>query len=157
MNFETELGNILALVGAIIAVVLTCSAASIGTRWVQEAVAGVISEQPDKFGKTLVLQLIPSSAALYGFVVGFLILLNTILAPEGAVPYTTAEGLTLLVTCFAIGIVGFVATLMQAKVCTAGVKMIGRDGTLSGRALTMAVFIELFTLFSLIVSILAVL
>ena len=148
-----EIGNILALVGAVLAVVVTGVGASIGMGWVQQAAAGVVSEQPEKFGKTMVLQLIPSSNALYGFVVGFLIVANTIM---GDTMYSLAGGLAILVLCLAITIVGLVACLFQAKVCTAGVRMIGRDESLSGRALTMAVFIELFALFALIVSILGV-
>jgi len=147
-------GNVLALIGAALAVILTGAGSAIGMSWVQQAAAGVVSESPEKYGKTLILQLIPSSAALYGFVVGFLIMINTIL---GDTIFTQTEGLTILVMSLPIAVVGFIATLGQAKVCAAGVRMIGRNESLSGRALTMAVFIELFTLFALIVSILSVL
>ena len=149
-----ELGNMLAMIGAILAVALTGAGSAIGMSWVQQAAGGMVTEQPEKFGKTLILQLIPSSAALYGFVVGFLVLMQAVLGDGYG--YTAVEGLTILVACLPIAIVGFFATLAQAKVCVSGVRMIGKDESMSGRAITMSVFIELFTLFALIVSVLSV-
>jgi len=147
------MGNIWAILGAALAVFCTGTASSIGTAWVQQAVAGIVSEEPEKYGKTLVLQLIPSSNALYGFVVGFLVVIKVL--GEG---YATAEqGLLVFAFCLPIAIAGVAACLCQAKVCVAGIHMIGKRVELSGRALTMAVFIEFFALLSLIVSILGVL
>ena len=152
-----ELGNVFALIGAALAVLLTGVGAAIGTGIVQQAAAGVVSEKPEKFGKTLILQLIPSSGALYGFVVGFLILTNTPVMGGADAAYSAADGLAILALSLPIAFVGLLATIAQAKVCAAGVRMIGKNDELAGRALTMAVFIELFTLFALIVSILGVL
>ena len=148
------MGNVFALIGAAIAVGLSGIGSGVGMSWVQQAAAGVVSEEPQKFGKTLVLQLIPSSGALYGFVVGFLILNNTVI---GGGLYTPVEGLTILAVSLPIGIVGLFGSLAQSKVCAAGVKMVGRREDLSGRALVMGVFIELFVLFALIISIMGVL
>ena len=129
--------------------------ASIGMAIVQRAAAGLISEQPDKYAKTLVFQLIPTTAALYGFVVAFLIMQNMGMGGESY--YSTQQGLLVLASCFPIGIVGMISSICQARVCAAGIMMIGkREGTY-GRALTMAIFIEFFALLSLMVSVLAVL
>ena len=149
-----DLGNVMALLGAALAVSMTGIGSAVGMSWVQQAAAGVVSEQPQKYGKLLILQLIPSSNALYGFVVGFLIVNTTVL---GGNSYDTASGLMILALCLPIAIVGMVAALCQAKVCAAGVRMVGKREELSGRALTMSVFIELFALFALIVSVLGVL
>lgn len=151
-----ELGNMLALIGAALAVVLTGIGSAVGMSWVQQAAAGVVSEEPEKYGKLLILQLIPSSNALYGFVVGFLVLLQTPIMGGGDA-LSAAQGLEILALCLPIAIVGLVAALAQAKVCAAGVRMVGKRVELSGRALTMSVFIELFALFALIVSVLGVL
>ncbi|MCL2587330.1 MAG: V-type ATP synthase subunit K [Firmicutes bacterium] len=148
------MGNVYALIGAALAVALTGIGSAVGMSWVQQAAAGVVSEQPEKYGKLLVLQLIPSSNALYGFVVGFLIVNNVVL---GSGSYGTEEGLMVLALSLPIAIAGMAAGLAQAKVCAAGVRMVGKRVELSGRALVMSVFIELFALFALIVSILGVL
>ena len=148
------MGDVFAIIGAALAVALTGAGSSIGMSWVQQAVAGLISEEPDKYGKTLILQLIPSSNALYGFVVGFLVI-SKVLFGDGYA--TTMDGLVALAFCLPIAIVGLIACLCQAKVCVSGVHMVGKRVELSGRALTMAVFIELFALFALIISVLGVL
>ncbi|MCL2846591.1 MAG: V-type ATP synthase subunit K [Firmicutes bacterium] len=151
-----QMGNVFAMLGAALAIALPGIASSIGMSWVQRSAAGVITEQPEKFGKTMILQLIPSSATLYGFVVAFLIMGNAVMLGEGEYGYDAISGLTILAAALPIALVGFFGTLMQAKVCVAGVQMVGKDDSLSGRALVMAVFIELFVLFALIVSILSV-
>jgi len=152
------MGDVYAIIGAALAVALTGMGSAIGMAWVQQAAAGLVSEKPNMYPKTLILQLIPSSNALYGFVVGFLIVANVILGGEpGVATYTETEGMLIMFMCLPIAIVGLFACLGQAKVCVSGIKMIGRREELGGRAITMAVFIELFALFALIVSILGVL
>jgi len=149
-----SMGNVFALIGAALAVIMTGVGSAIGMSWVQQAAAGVVSEQPHKYGKLLILQLIPSSNALYGFVVGFLIVNNVVL---GGNTFSTEQGLMILALSLPIAVAGLFAALAQAKVCAAGVRMVGKREELSGRALTMSVFIELFALFALIVSVLGVL
>jgi V/A-type H+-transporting ATPase subunit K len=146
------MGDVYAMIGAAIAVALTGAGASIGTGIVQRAAAGVITEEPEKYGKTLVFQLIASSAALYGFVVGFLVILTAVFGGG----YDATAGLIVMAGCLPIGVVGMISSIAQAKVCASCVIMIGKKQELSGRALTMAIFIELFALFALIVSILSV-
>ena len=148
-------GNVIAIIGAALAVALTGIGSAIGMCWVQQSAAGLVSEEPEKYGKTLILQLIPSSNALYGFVVGFLVFIN--MPFMGGAGYAFGEGLLVFACCLPIAIVGMVACLAQAKVCVSGVQMVGKRAELSGRALTMAVFIELFALFALIISVLGVL
>ena len=149
-------GNVIAIIGAALAVALTGIGSAIGMSWVQQSAAGLVAEEPEKYGKTLILQLIPSSNALYGFVVGFLVFIN--MPFMGGAGYATIEeGLLVFACCLPIAIVGMIACFAQAKVCVSGVQMVGKRAELSGRALTMAVFIELFALFALIISVLGVL
>lgn len=148
------LANVIAVLGAALAVCLTGIAASIGMSWVQQAAAGVVAEEPEKYGKTMILQLIPSSNALYGFVVGFLVIAQILFGDGYA---SIGDGLLVAAFCLPIAIVGMVSCLAQAKVCVAGVNMVAKKGELSGTALVMAVFIELFALFGLIISVLGIL
>ena len=148
-------GNVMAIFGAALAAGLCGIGASLGMATVQRASAGLVSEQPDKYTKTLVLQLIPATAALYGFVVAFLVLQNVIMG--NAKGYGLFEGAMILAGCLPIALVGLVSSIAQAKVCAAGVVMMGKKPELYGRAITMAIFIEFFALLGLIISILSVL
>lgn len=49
------------------------------SRYGREAAAGVVIDEPEKFGKSLVLQLLPGTQGLYGFVIGLFILLDFLL------------------------------------------------------------------------------
>lgn len=147
-------GNAFALIGAALAVGLCCTGSAFGMFYVQRASCGIVAEKPEKYSKTLILQLIPSSSALYGFIVAFLVLTKVVLASAS---YTLNEGLMVMGGCLAVAIAGFTAAIAQGKVCASAAVMVGKRDDLLGRALTMSVFTELFALFGLIISILCVL
>ncbi|MCL2539936.1 MAG: V-type ATP synthase subunit K [Firmicutes bacterium] len=147
-------GTILAIVGAVLAAGLTGIGSTIGVTTASQAAAGVISEDPEKFGKTMLLQLFPSSQALYGFVIAFLVVLPII---TDGVAYTLDQGLMLMLYCLPIAIVGMVTSIFQGKVAVATINMVGKKPELAGKAATMIIFSELFALIALIVSVLGVL
>jgi V/A-type H+-transporting ATPase subunit K len=147
-------GNALALIGAALGVALAGAGSSLGVSFVQQATCGVITEQPEKYGKIQILQFIPASQALYGFVVGFLVLTKIVIADAA---YSLTNGGMVMGACFAIGIAGLFSGLSQGKVCAAATVMIGRREELSDKALPMAVVTELFALFGFVISILCVL
>ena len=74
---------------------------------------GVLSEDSSKFGKMLVLTLLPGTQGLYGFIVGFLILVNCGVL-GGAMP-TLAQGLSFFAASLAIGIGGMVSGFAQEE------------------------------------------
>ena len=65
-------GGALALLGAAIAAALACVGSAKGTGITGEAGAGLVSEDPSKSGKVMILQVIPGTQGLYGFVIFFL-------------------------------------------------------------------------------------
>lgn len=73
---ENNGGFIFATIGVALAVIFSGMGSARGVGMTGEAASALIKEQPDKFGKSLILQLLPGTQGLYGFVVGFLIYLN---------------------------------------------------------------------------------
>ena len=71
-----SLGIILALISAASATVFAGIGSIRGVGMSAEAGMGVLSEDPSKFGKLLVLELLPGTQGLYGFIVAFFIMLN---------------------------------------------------------------------------------
>ena len=59
-------GGALALLGAAIAAALACVGSAKGTGITGEAGAGLVSEDPSKSGKVMILQVIPGTQGLYG-------------------------------------------------------------------------------------------
>ena len=90
--FESFGGMALGCLGAGLAVVLAGIGSAKGTGIAGEAGAGVLSEDPSKFGKALILQVIPGTQGIYGFVVGFLALLFMGVLDGSAVNMSVTEG-----------------------------------------------------------------
>ena len=66
-------GLVLGVLSVVIAVLFSGMGSAKGVGRAGEAAAGVVIEEPEKFGKSLVLQLLPGTQGLYGFVIGILI------------------------------------------------------------------------------------
>ena len=66
MSIMENLGIVYALCGAAIAVLLAGAGSAIGVGIAGQAAAGVVTEDPGKFAKVLILQLLPGTQGLYG-------------------------------------------------------------------------------------------
>lgn len=150
-----NLGMIFALLGVAAAVVLSGMGSSKGVGMASEAASAVISDDPSKFGKLLVLQLLPGTQGLYGLIVGVMVLLNIgILGGEPVMD--TAVGLQYLMGCLPIALSGFFSARAQGRVCTTGVNLIAKRPEESSKAIVSASLIELYALLGFIVSFLVV-
>ena len=73
---EALLGMGLALLGAVLAAGLAGIGSARAVGLVGEAAAGVVTEDPNKFGQTLLLQVLPGTQGLYGLLIAFLVLVK---------------------------------------------------------------------------------
>lgn len=67
-------GNVYALLGAALAVILAGMGSAIGVGIAGQAASGVVTEDPSKFAKVLIMQLLPGTQGIYGLLVGFITL-----------------------------------------------------------------------------------
>ena len=74
MNIAENLGIVFALLGAASAVLFAGIGSAIGVGIAGQAASGVVTEDPSKFAKVLVIQLLPGTQGLYGLLVGFITL-----------------------------------------------------------------------------------
>ena len=94
LTFLGQIGGLaLALLGAGLAVGLSCVGSAKGTGIAGEAGTGLLSQDPSKSGKVMVLQLLPGTQGLYGLVVWFFALIQMGMLDGSAVNLTVAEGL----------------------------------------------------------------
>ena len=70
----SELGIVYALLGAAVAVLLSGTGSAIGVGIAGQAASGVVTEDPGKFAKVLIIQLLPGTQGLYGLLIGFITL-----------------------------------------------------------------------------------
>ena len=71
---DLSLGQIMAVVGAAMAAILAGIGSSIGIGYPARAAAGVLSEDPTRFGSLFLLVVLPGTQGFYGFVGAFMII-----------------------------------------------------------------------------------
>ncbi len=92
----SQLGIVYALLGAALAVFLAGAGSAIGVGIAGQAASGVVSEDPSKFAKVLVIQLLPGTQGIYGLLVGFITLSKIGLLGGGILDLTPQQGLLVL-------------------------------------------------------------
>ena len=126
-------GIFLAILGAAIATVLAGIGSAKGVGSAAQTSMGVLSEDSSMFGKMLVLTLLPGTQGLYGFIVGFLILVSSGLL-SGAPTGTLAQGFAYAGAALAIGFGGLSRVLLQGKAAVSGIAMTAKDDKNFSRA-----------------------
>ena len=100
MEVLNYMGLALALLGGALAVGLSCVGSAKGVGMVGEAAAGLLTEDPSRFAQCLILQILPGTQGLYGFVIGFFVLNKVgLLGGSGAVAVSFGSGLAILFAC----------------------------------------------------------
>ncbi len=150
------LGLGLALAGAACAVLFAGAGSAMGTGIAGQAAAGVISEDPSKFARVLIMQLLPGTQGIYGLLVGFIVLSNIGLLGGDPVTMDWTTGLLYLGACMPIAIVGLVSGRFQGMTAAASIGVIARKPDQFGRAILFPAMVETYAILALLVTILAV-
>ena len=150
------IGQILALLGAAIAVVGSGMGSSAGVGIAGQTSAGVSTENPEVNSKLLLLQLLPATQGIYGFLIAVIVLINTGVLGGAMVPVTVEQGLGIIAGCLPVGIVGLYSAIRQGQVAASSMIMTGQRPEMSGKGITMTVMVETYAVLSLLVSFLVV-
>ena len=147
MSFlETFGGYALGLLGAGLAALLAGIGSAKGTGIAGEAGAGLVSEDPSKFGKVMILQVIPGTQGLYGFVIWFL-------AFGKLVPgMSVAEGLQVLAACLPIAFGGLLSGIAQGKVAAASVNILAKKPDDWSKGMILCITVEFYAILALLAS-----
>lgn len=151
-----NLGLALAILGTALAVFVSGMGSAKGVGMASEAALGVVTDDPSKFGKLLVLQLLPGTQGLYGLIIGVMVMINTGLLGGEAVELTNAQGLMYLFACLPIAIGGYFSAYCQGKVAVAGCSTIAKKPAEASKAIVSASLVEMYALLAFIVSFLLV-
>lgn len=147
---------ILGVIGAVIATILPGIGSALGVKRVGETGVGLISEEPEKFGRVLLLQALPGTQGIYGFLTAVMILQKMGIIGGGSSSLSPSGGIMLLISGLIIGIVGFFSALYQAQVALQGIQVVAKKPEESGKPVIMAALVETYAVLALLVSILIV-
>lgn len=152
----SQLGIVYALLGAAVAVFLAGAGSALGVGIAGQAASGVMSEDPSKFAKVLIMQLLPGTQGLYGLIIGFVALSKIGLLGGGAVEISVQTGLMILAACLPIGIVGLISGRSQGKTAAAAIGIIAKKPDQFGKAMLFPAMVETYAILALLISFLAV-
>lgn len=142
-------GDGLALLGAAIAFFVAAIGSAKGVGIAGEAAAGVVAEDTDKFVPCMILQALPSTQGIYGFVAAFMIL-----GKLGGL--SIQEGLFLLIAGLPVAFVGLWSAIMQGRVAAAGIGIVAKRTGDMVKGVIFALMVEMFAIFAILISILMI-
>ncbi|MBR4474531.1 MAG: V-type ATP synthase subunit K [Oscillospiraceae bacterium] len=141
------------LLGAGLAACLAGAGSGIGTGYAGQAGAGLVTEDPSKFGKVMILQVIPGTQGLYGLVVFFVAIMRMGILNGGGLPdMTIAQGLQYFAACLPIGIGGLVTAKYQGKVAAASVNLLAKNPDHWSKGMILCITVEFYAILSLLAS-----
>ena len=147
MEFLNAIGGYaLGIIGAGLAAFLAGIGSAKGTGIAGEAGAGLVAEDPSKFGKAMILQVIPGTQGLYGFVIWFLAFSK--LDPS----MTVAQGLQVLGACLPIAIAGLLSGIAQGKVAAASINILAKKPDDWSKGMILCITVEFYAILGLLAS-----
>ncbi len=154
--FSQFSGLALAFLGASLAAGLCCVGSAKGVGMVGEAAAGLLSDDPSRFASCLILQILPGTQGLYGFVIWFIVMNKIGLMGGTPVALTTAAGWAIMLACLPMALGGMISAKAQARVAAAGVSLMAKQPKEMIKGVMMAVMVEFYAILSLLTSILMI-
>lgn len=148
-------GVFLAILGAALAAGLAGIGSAIGVGIAGQAAAGVTAEQPEKFSKALVLELLPGTQGIYGLIVAFIVFMQIGLFGE-LKALSDAQGWTVFACCIPMAIVGLFSAIYQGKSAASNIALIAKRPEEFGKGITITVMVETYALLALLVSFLGI-
>lgn len=152
-----SLGTVLALVGAALATALAGIGSIKGVGMAAEAAMGVLSEDSSKFGKMLVLTLLPGTQGLYGFIVTITMFLHLGVLGGGLGAINTEIGWLYIAAALPIAIGGWISGIAQGKTAVAGISLVAKKTGEFGKAMVSVTLVEIYALLAFLVSLFSVL
>lgn len=150
-----ELGLVYAILGAVLSALFAGIGSAVGVSLAGQAGSGVVSEEPAKFGRVLLLEALPGTQGIYGFLGAFWVIMKIgLLAEPSAV--STSAGLQILFACLPVALAGLFSGIYQGKVSAAGMGVVAKRVEESGKAIILSAMVETYAVLGLLTTILLV-
>lgn len=149
-------GIFYAILGAAIAAILPGIGSAIGVQLGGRAAAGVLAEKPTLFGKLLILQALPGTQGIYGFIIGIIVANNLGIISGPIKTLDATQGWQYFAACMPIAIVGFLSAIFQGRTAVSAIHMTAKQPDSSAKGMTMTALVETYAILALLVSILVI-
>lgn len=144
-------GMAIGILGLAITAILCGIGSAVGLKSTGSATAGVLSDDPKKFSKVIVLTLLPATQGLYGFVIAIMGIsyLPTSTMDAAAV----AQGWSVFFAVLPMAIVGCISAIFQGKTSASTIMAVGKKPEIAGKSILFPAMIEFYALLGLVSSI----
>ena len=142
--------------GAAFAAGLAGIGSAVGVGIAGQAASGVVSEDPNKFSKVLVLQVLPGTQGIYGLLIAFIIMVKIgLLGGDGMVDLTVAQGASIFAASIPMGIVGLISAIYQGRAAASGIMLVAQIRT-NFQRVCFSLMVETYAVLALLVSFLTI-
>ena len=140
-------GKVIALIGIALCVILCGLGSALGLYKTGTAAAGVLSEDPKKFSKVMVLVVLPATQGIYGFVMA-------ILASSSVADIATAAaGWAIFAKVMPIAIVGLISAIFHGQTAVNCIYAVAKQESLGGKLILFPAMVETYAILALVISI----
>ena len=150
-------GLAIGLLGAGLAACLAGAGSGIGTGIAGQAGTGLVAEDPSKFGKIMILQVVPGTQGLYGLVVFFFAIMQMGLLDGTAASLSFVDGCRYVAACMPIAIAGLVTAIAQGKVAAGSINLLAKNPDHWAKGMILCITVEFYAILSLLASMLMLL
>lgn len=150
------LGAAIAILGATVAAFMAGVGSAKGVGIAGEAASAVVTEDPSKFGKALLLQALPGTQGIYGLIVWFMVANNLGVLQNNIAELTLNQGLYFLFACLPIAVVGLWSGISQGRVAASGMNILSKRPDDFTKGVVAAVMVETYAILALLASLLLI-
>ncbi len=147
-----QFGTPIAMLGGALAVGLACCGSAKGVGMVGQAGSGVLSVDPSRFSRVLILQILPGTQGLYGLVVWFLALMKLGFFSDSLLTLDFMDGLKFFGACMPVAVGGFFFGLAQGRLCSSGLSLIAKRPNEISKSIILAIMVEFYSILALLAS-----
>ncbi len=148
------IGLAIAIAGAALSAFLAGTGSAIGIATAAQTADGVLSEDPEKFGRLLILVALPGTQGIYGLLGTFLVIIKLGFVGGAVQGLTMYQGVQIFFACLPVAIAGLFSALHQGKTCAAGVELTAKRPEQMMKGVIYAAMVETYAIFGLLATIL---
>lgn len=152
-GFFSDFGGMaIGLLGAGFAAAACCAGSARGCGVAGEAGTGLLGEDPNAFSKVMILQVLPGTQGLYGFVIWFLAIMSMGVMDGTAAGMDVATGLQYACACLPMAIGGGISAPAQGRVAAGTVNLLGKRPNDWFKGVMLCAVVEFYAILSLLAS-----
>jgi V/A-type H+-transporting ATPase subunit K len=149
------IGLAIAILGAAVSAFLAGTGSAIGIATAAQTANGVLSEDPSKFGRVLILVAMPGTQGIYGLLGTFLVLMKLgFFGGGGAISLTMWQGWQIFFGALPVAIAGLFSAIHQGRTSAAGVELTAKRPEAMIQGIIHSALVETYAIFGLLATIL---